>query len=350
MTGTDNKELETENKTVVEEQAGEKKDENLEEGYGNSNASDRAGSPTSPVPTTKTGILSQLKDWGFDNEFVTRAGQLEYSQLKDLIGKSSKETAASVFKDALGDAKNVTGVAQMNKDGSGLKEHIDAIFSGSELSEEFKSKATLVFEAAVNAAVEERVKKIEEEAKAEIETRVASIEEGLVDQVDKYMTYAAEQWLEENKLAVENGIKLELVENFMSGLKDLFVEHYIDIPDDKLNVVEDLTTKVSELETKLNEQIDRNIKLVAEANDLKKATVFAAVAEGLALTEVEKLKTLTEKVAFESEEDYKAKITTIKESYFKKEAGEGETEEKKPLTEEKKEIVNPWAEKLAKLA
>lgn len=340
--------FENENTEEVVETLEENKEagseENLEEGYGNSNASDRAGNPTSPVPTTKTGILSQLSDWGFSNEFVTRAGKLEYSELKDLIGKSTKETAASVFKDALGDAKNVTGVEQMNKDGSGLKEHIDAIFSGADLTEDFKTKATTVFEAAVNAAVTTAVKKIEEEAQTEIAARVAAIEEQLVDQVDKYMTYAAEQWLEENKLAVETGLKLELVEGFMVGLKQLFEAHHIDIPDDKINVVEELGEKVKELEESLKAQVDKNIALVTEANGLKKASVFAAVSEGLALSESEKLKTLVEKVEFESEEDYKAKITTIKESYFKKEAT-SLTEEKKPAAE-KKEVVNPWAKAL----
>lgn len=341
----------TENNEVVEENADaeetNEQHEELEEGYGNSNASDRAGNPTAPVPTTKTGILSQLKDWGLSNEFVTRAGKLEYSELKALVGKATKETAAAIFKDALGDAKNVTGVAQMDKDGSGLKEHVDAIFNGVELSEEIKTKITTVFEAAVNAAVTEQVKKIEEEATTEIDTRVADIEEGLVDQVDKYMTYVAEQWLEENKLAVEAGLKIELVESFMTGLKALFEEHHVEIPTEKLDIVEELSVKVSELEETLKKEVDKNIGLVNEANKLKQAAVLADVSEGLALSDAEKLKGLVEKVEFVSEEDYKGKITTIKESYFKKEVPKaGEVE--KPLTEEKKVVVNPWAENLLK--
>jgi hypothetical protein len=205
-----------------------------------------------------------------------------------------------------------------------VKEDIDAIFDGQTLSEEFKTRASTIFEAAVHAKSLEFQAQLEEQFAVDLQAALAEAITGVSAQVDKYLNHVAEQWLEENRVAVESGIKADILESFLGGMKSLFTEHYIEIPEDKVQVVETLQSKVEELETKLNESENRFIdqqKQIAEmALTAEKEAAFKQVSEGLTDTQVDKLHTLAESIAFTTVEDYKAKLQTIVEGYVKKPA------------------------------
>ena len=193
---------------------------------------------------------------------------------------------------------------------------INAIFSGESLSEEFKNNAKVIFEAAITAKVEEAKTALEEEYATKLETEVASINENLVTKVDEYLEYVVSEWMEENKLAVEKGIKSELVEDFMIGLKNLFTEHYVDIPEDKVNVVEEFAEKVETLESELDKVVTENANLNAQIGVFKKSQIVSEVSEGLSEVQFAKLKSLAEGIEFVSEQDYKEKLLLTKKKYF----------------------------------
>lgn len=197
-----------------------------------------------------------------------------------------------------------------------IEEDIKAIFSGEELSEEFKQNARAIFEAAVVAKVEEQKAKLEEDFEAKLQEQVAAVNENLVTKVDEYLEYVVTEWMEENKLAVESGIKSEIVEDFMVGLKNLFVEHYIDIPQDKVDMVEELASKVEELESELDKVVTENVNLNTQIGTFKKDSLVAEVCEGLSEVQSAKLKSLAEAIEFVSEEDYKEKLALTKKKYF----------------------------------
>jgi hypothetical protein len=196
-------------------------------------------------------------------------------------------------------------------------EDIEAMLSGEELSEEFKNKATTIFEAAVIARAEEVIAESEKQLMEEFEQAVEQIKEDLANKVDDYLNYMVEEWIKENEIAINSGLKAEIVEDFIKGLHNLFVEHYIDIPEEKVDVVEELAAKVDELEESLNEQINVSVSLNKELNEHKKLEAIYTACEGLTQTQVEKMKSLAEGVEFTTEEEFVEKLETIKESYFK---------------------------------
>jgi len=197
-----------------------------------------------------------------------------------------------------------------------VKEDIDAIFSGESLSEEFKNNAKTIFEAAIYAKVEEAKTALEEEYAEKLETEVASINENLVTKVDEYLEYVVSEWMEENKLAIDKGIKSELAEDFMIGLKNLFTEHYVDIPEDKVDVVEEFADKVETLESELDKVVTENANLNAQIGVYKKGQIVSEVSEGLSEVQFAKLKSLAEGIEFVSEQDYKEKLLLTKKKYF----------------------------------
>ena len=197
-----------------------------------------------------------------------------------------------------------------------MAEDVEALFAGEELSEDFKNKATTIFEAAVKRKIEEELAAIEEAYAATLEEQIASIQEELSSNVDDYLNYVVEQWMSENEVAVEAGLRTELTEDFISGLKALFEEHYIDIPEDKVSVVEELGDKVSELEAKLNEEIEKSVQLTKMLNESYKVEVLNQMVEGLTATQADKLKSLAEGVSYDNVDEYAQKVATLKESYF----------------------------------
>ena len=200
-----------------------------------------------------------------------------------------------------------------------MKEDMDALLSGENLSEEFVTKATTIFEAAVVARAEEVIAEAEVQLQEQFEAAVEEIKEDLASKVDDYLNYMVEEWMKDNELAIEKGLRAEIVEDFIGGLRNLFVEHYIDIPADKVDVVEELTAKVEELEASLNEQINKGVELTKDLNEQKKIEAIYTACEGLSQTQVEKLKSLAENVEFTTEEEFVAKVDVLKESYFKAE-------------------------------
>ena len=197
-----------------------------------------------------------------------------------------------------------------------MQEHVNALLEGENLSEEFHAKATTIFEAAVKAKLEEEIALLEQAYAETLEERVAQIEEELTSQVDDYLNYVVEQWIEENEVAVESALRSELTEDFISGLRHLFAEHYIDIPEEQVPVVEELSQTVEALEAKLNEEIERNVNLASALNESRKNEIVAYVCEGLTNTQQEKLKGLAENISYENDDQFIEKISTLRENYF----------------------------------
>lgn len=197
-----------------------------------------------------------------------------------------------------------------------VQEDLAALFDGSELSEEFREKATVIFEAAINEKVSGVVASLEEQYEARLSEEVGAIEEALVEKIDSYLDYVVEQWVKENELAIESGIKAEVVESFMEGLKGLFAEHYVDAPQEKLDVLAQTAAEVEELKQKLSASINENIELSKKLETAEAEMAFAEVSEGLAATQVEKFRTLAEGLEYADVSSYKKKLGMIKESYF----------------------------------
>jgi hypothetical protein len=198
-----------------------------------------------------------------------------------------------------------------------MKEDMDALLSGENLSEEFVSKATTIFEAAVIARAEEVIAEAEEILMQQFEEAVEEVKEDLAAKIDDYLNYMVEEWVKDNEVAITQGLRAEIVEDFITGLKGLFEDHYIDIPEDKVDVVEELTDKVTELEDSLNEQIATAIELKKELNEHKKTEAIYTACEGLTQTQVEKMKSLAEGIEFSTDDEFASKLSTLKESYFR---------------------------------
>ena len=232
-----------------------------------------------------------------------------------------------------------------------MKEDVDALFADdSTISEEFKSKVSTIFE----ARVEDRVTQIEEEIESHyagmLEEAVQTIKDDLTEKVDDYLNYVIEQWMEENQIAIESGLRSEMTEEFISGLRNLFAEHYIDVPAEKIDLVSELATKVEELESSLNEEIERGIQIKKSLIESHKTEVVHVVCEGLTATQVEKIKSLAESVEFSTEEEYKNKLETIRENYFPsgtKRADENQLHEELGDVEDKKVSSDPFVNAVA---
>ena len=201
-----------------------------------------------------------------------------------------------------------------------VEEDVNALLGGEELSEEFKEKAKTIFEAAINAKVASIKEGIEAEYAAKLAEEVEAAKESLAERVDSYLEYVSDEWFEENALAIETGLKTEMTESFLEGMKGLFEEHYVSIPEEKYDVLESMVEKLDDMETKLNEQIEKNIALNGRLSESVADGILDEVSEGLASTQKEKLASLSESVEFESEESYREKLETLKESYFPKNA------------------------------
>lgn len=218
---------------------------------------------------------------------------------------------------------------------SAIEEDVNALLSGDEsLSEEFREKAKLVFEAALGAKAKEISAQLEEQYATALSEEVAEIKVELTERVDSYLEYVSAEWLEENALSIDNGLKSEITESFITGMKGLFEEHYVTIPEEKYDVLESMVQKLDEMETKLNEQIEKNIYLNRQLGESTAESVFNRVCEGLAVSQKDKLESLVENVEFESENDYYQKLVTLRESYFPRNAGNPVNETEETLTEE----------------
>ena len=202
-----------------------------------------------------------------------------------------------------------------------IEADVKALLEGEELSEEFQNKAKTIFEAAIKSKLADVRESVKAEYEEQLVEEVASIKSELEERVDSYLEYVADEWMTDNQIAVESGLKSEMTDSFLTGMKSLFEEHYVSVPEDKYDVIESMVDKLDEMEGKLNEQIEKNVALNRRLAESSADVVFGEVTEGLAATQKEKLATLVENVEFESETDYREKLVTLKESYFPSNAG-----------------------------
>ena len=274
----------------------------------------------------KAGKDEEYDDEDEDEEEVEEGKMKEIeAMVKD--GMSAEEIAKKLKLDVK-DVKKVLGETKKEEIEVNVDEDVAALVDGEELSEDFKKKAATIFEAAVKSKISNIRKQIREESKKENDERAESMQSTMIESMDNYLNYATKEWMEENKLAVETGVRNEVTESFISGLKKLFEEHYIDVPDDKEDVFESLVVEVTELETKLDEQTEKHMETVKELNTYKAAHIFKTISEGMVDTDVEKFVELVEDVDYDTDEQYREKLNTIKNSYFKS--------DKKDVTDNKK--------------
>jgi hypothetical protein len=202
-----------------------------------------------------------------------------------------------------------------------IEEDVDALLAGEELSEEFREKAKLIFESAINSKISEIYESLETRYEAQLLEEVDAMKEQLVERVDSYLEYVSDEWLQENALVVEQGLKTEMTESFLTGMKSLFEDHYVTISEDRYDVLESMVDKLDEMETKLNEQIERNVALNQRLAESVADVILSDVSEGLATSQKDKLASLSESVEFESEANYREKLVTLRESYFPRNTG-----------------------------
>ena len=273
------------------------------------------GAKSAVAPTTKpSDASSKMEEEELDGEFISEKSH-DMEEKKEMMKKK-------------------------------MKEDVDALFADDNtISEEFKSKVSTIFE----ARVEDRVTQIEEEIETRyagmLEEAVESVKADLTEKVDDYLSYVVEQWMEENQIAIESGLRAELTEDFIGGLRNLFAEHYIDVPAEKVDLVDELAGKVEELESKLNEEIERGVSYAKALVESRKNEIAREIGEGLTATQAEKIKTLAESVEFSTEDEYKSKLETLRENYFPsgtKKATEAQLNEQFEETEEKKVINDPF--------
>ena len=245
-------------------------------------------------------------------------------------GKMKKEMAEPMSKEK--EKKEMQMKASYKKEDEkkeiDVKEHVDALIAGEDsLSEEFKTKAATVFETAIKSKVKEIAEEMQADYDQKLTEETSKSKDELVEKVDSYLAYVVEEWMKENELALERGIKGEIAEDFISGLKKLFEDHYIDVPDEKYNVLEDQSSKIEELEKKLNESIEKNVELSKENGEHKRQNIIDEASKELADTQKEKFNKLAEEVEYSNEEDFKTKVATIKESYFGKKESTSEIDD-----------------------
>ena len=274
------------------------------------------------VPATKAAMIKALFDKvnGLKKEEVSAKWKdlMGVAEAEDLGGETVDDAHPEGDKVAIGKKKKKIKISMPEIN---VKEDIEALVEGEELSEEFKTKASTIFEAAVHQKVmeiaTEKIEDLEKEYQTNLQEEIVSFRDELTEKVDGYLNYVVEEWMKENELALDSSLKSELTEEFMGGLKNLFTEHYIEVPDEKVDIVESLYDKVEELEEKLNSQIDDNVQVTSELNEYRKDKILEEVCEDLADTQSEKMKSLVEGVSYEDDkDDFENKIKTIKESYF----------------------------------
>ena len=245
-------------------------------------------------------FIQEMIDGGYSDEEIAEAIEENF----ELVEAKEEEKEEEEEEDKEEDKKKM------------MKEHVDALLAGENLSEDFRAKAEVIFESAVKTRIQEEVAVLEEAYAKSLEEEVMQIHEQLIEQVDSYLNYVVEQWVRENEVAIETGLRSELTEEFISGLRNLFAEHYIDVPEEKVNMLEEMGNKLEKIESRLNEEIERNVSLSKMLNESKQTEILFSAFDGLTTTQAAKLRSLAENVTFTTPEEYEHKIQTLKESYF----------------------------------
>ena len=258
---------------------------------------------------TPGGTLKQVKD-------VVNKGAKAAEPMKGMKEEEQLDTEEVIEEEEVATEEVVAEEETETVAEYDIEEDVNALLGGEDLSEDFKSKAKTIFEAAINTKVAQVKEALEAQYQEQLADRLVEATEELKERVDSYLEYVADEWVNENELAIEQGLKTEMTESFLGGMKSLFEEHYVTIPEDKYDVLESMVEKLDDMETKLNEQIEKNIGLNKRLAESSADSILTQVSEGLAQTQKEKLASLSESVEFESEEEYREKLETLKESYF----------------------------------
>ena len=265
-----------------------------------------------PVPKTKVGMIKAMVD------FANGKKKADVSAMfKAMMDPDAKKDDEEKMEKAMVKSQKKHMGARYNPESIDLSADVKALFGDEDLSEEFKAKATTIFEAAVVSRINEALESTEVDVVAEVEAEKELVKEEMTAKLDDYLDYVVNEWVKDNELAIEQGIRSEIVENFMVGLRNLFTENYIDIPEEKVDIVDEMAAKVEDTEKAVNEEIEKNIALQKELNDLKSEKVFKEVSEGLTETQKEKFKSLAESVEYNDE--YAEKLDTLKNNYFPQE-------------------------------
>lgn len=281
-----------------------------------------------PLPKTKAGLIKAAYDklHGMGKDDVAKTVEKMMYEAKDAEADEDEDE----MEDGDSEMSKTEGKGKYKKEAKNKKDHsmkedLDALVdSEATLSEGFKQKAEVIFEAALNAKVGQRIEELEESYQQELTEETDRIQSELVEKVDGYLNYVVENWMEDNKLAIENGLRAEIAESFMGALKGVFTEHYVEVPESKVNVVDELASKVDRLEEELNDSVTRAMTLKEQVQDLTREKIISEAADDLTVTQAEKLRKLAEGTDFESEDSFAEKIGTLKESYF----GDHETSSK----------------------
>jgi AcrR family transcriptional regulator len=303
----EDEEIEEEDEDVVTEAEEEEDDEEDEEDEEDDDEEDLEAGYEDTLPSTKKAMIELLvKGMNKLTKEQIRAAHKNILTTVESAKASKKEESARAVKVKEGIKVNV-------------EDDVEALLNGEEdISEEFKKKTTTIFEAAVREKVETEVDRLEKEYEQSVAEEVNGIRDDLVEKIDSYLDYVVEEWLKDNEVAIESGIRSEVTEEFISGLKRLFEEHYIDIPEDKVDVLSDLTKENEDLKEQVNNEINKNIELKKEKDSVSASEIFNDVVDGLADTEIEKMKSLGEGIEFEDEDSYREAISTLRENYFPK--------------------------------
>jgi len=269
--------------------------------------------------------MKSVKEETEEDEYEEEEEEEDENPKKKKVKKNMKEESEDEYEDEDGEEEE-------EEDGFDVEEDVQALLAGEELSEEFQEKARTIFEAAIRSKIVDIKEELQYSYEKALVEQIETIKEGLEDRLDAYLEYVADEWVAENALVIEQGLKTEMTESFLQGMKGLFEDHYVSIPEEKYDVVESMVDKLDEMEEKLNEQIERNVALNRRLAESVADVIFADISEGLALSQKDKLSSLAVNVEFDSEENYREKLVTLRESYFPHNAG-AQRDDSETLTE-----------------
>ena len=283
------------------------------------------------MPKTKIGMINAMVEYmkGHKKDDIAAS----YSKLMSAFEPDDEDEDEEDDEEEAKESKkkSVKEVKKVTKEDIDVSDDVKALFGEEDLSEEFKESATTIFEAAVVSKINEVLDSVSVDMDAELEAEKEDSIQTLSTRLDDYLEYVVEEWVKENEIAIESGIRAEIVENFMEGLRGLFTENYVDIPEEKVDLVDELAAKVQELETSVNEEMEKNIDISKQLQEMKKEQIIESISDRLSENQSDKLKSLADGVEFESEEDYTKKLETVKENYFPSEEVVSEIADDEPL-------------------
>ena len=289
-----------------------------------------SGTSATPVKTPGQGVKEEIEE---DEDLVDEE---EIDEDEEVVAEESCDGEDSKKKKGKKYSPEDDGEGEemaMKKEEYDVEEDVNALLAGEDLSEEFQEKARTIFEAAIRSKVAEIKEELQSSYEETLIEEIKTIKSDLVERVDAYLEYVSDEWVQENALAVEHGLKTEMTESFLSGMKQLFEDHYVTIPEDKYDVIESMVDNLDEMEEKLNEQIQKNVALNRRLAESVADVIFADISEGLALSQKDKLASLAENVEFDGEQNYREKLVTLRESYFPSRSSSAQIDDSETLSE-----------------